>query len=101
MSLFPLPLPAPKKRKERVAAVARPRRTGNTLFTNLGWGGLQPIRPIFEKPGNRAVLCKTDFFSEPEKPGLSYSDVVDALSQRQVYAINLLPVQAKCSCVFF
>jgi hypothetical protein len=56
---------------------------------------------MFEKPGNRAVLCKTDFFSEPEKPGLSYSDVVDALSQRQVYAINLLPVQAKCSCVFF
>jgi hypothetical protein len=56
---------------------------------------------FFEKPGNRAGLCKTDFFSEPEKPGLSYSDVVDALSQRQVYAINLLPVQAKCSCVFF
>src|SRR5260221_11623094 len=37
-NLFPLPLPAPKKSKERVAGVARPRHTGNTLFTNLGWG---------------------------------------------------------------
>ena len=36
-NLFPLPLPAPKKSKERVAGVARPRHTGNTLFINLGW----------------------------------------------------------------
>ena len=30
--------PRPKKSKERVAGVARPRHTGNTLFNNLGGG---------------------------------------------------------------
>src|SRR6266566_106232 len=36
--LFPLPLPPQKRVKERVAAVALPRHSGNTLFLNLGWG---------------------------------------------------------------
>ncbi len=49
-SLFPLPLPAPKRVKERGAAVALPRHSGTTLFINVGWGGLMPSRATFEKP---------------------------------------------------
>jgi len=37
-SLFPLPLPTPKRVKERGAGSALPRRTGTTLLIHLGWG---------------------------------------------------------------
>src|SRR5438132_7174645 len=47
---FLFPSPPHKRGKERVAGWALPRPTGNTLFTNLGWGGLLPIRATFEKP---------------------------------------------------
>ncbi len=49
-NLFPLPLPAPKKSKERVAGVARPRHTGNTLFTNLGWGACRQSKRLVRSP---------------------------------------------------
>src|SRR6266566_188626 len=35
---FLFPSPPQKRVQERVAGCARPRPTGNTLFTNLGWG---------------------------------------------------------------
>src|SRR5258706_2951463 len=49
-NLFPLPLPAPKKSKERVAGVARPRHTGNTLFTNLGRGACRQSERLVRSP---------------------------------------------------
>src|SRR5258707_5091917 len=49
-NFFPLPLPAPKKSKERVAGVARPRHTGNTLFTNLGWGACRQSERLVRSP---------------------------------------------------
>ncbi len=51
--------PRPKKRvKERVAAVARPRHSGNTLFINLGVGGSLPIRTTFEN-ASTSILPQT------------------------------------------
>ncbi len=47
---FLFPSPPQKRVKERVAAVARPRHSGNTLFIHLGWGACCPIRATFEKP---------------------------------------------------
>jgi len=35
---FLFPSPPQKRVKERVAAVALPRHSGNTLFIHLGWG---------------------------------------------------------------
>ncbi len=35
---FLFPSPPQKRVKERVAGFARGRKTGNTLFINLGWG---------------------------------------------------------------
>ena len=35
---FLFPSPPQKRVKERVAALALPRQSGNTLFYNLGWG---------------------------------------------------------------
>ena len=35
---FLFPSPPQKRVQERVAALARPRQSGNTLFINLGWG---------------------------------------------------------------
>ena len=35
---FLFPSPPQKRVKERVAALARERQSGNTLFINLGWG---------------------------------------------------------------
>ncbi len=49
-SFFLFPSPPQKRGKERVAGVARSRHTGNTLFMNLGVGGLLPIRATVEKP---------------------------------------------------
>src|SRR5258708_10105203 len=47
---FLFPSPPQKRVKERVAAVARVRHSGNTLLINLGLGGLLLSRATFERP---------------------------------------------------
>ena len=74
--------PPPQISKERVAGWARERPTGNPLFYSFFGAGRGRGKRLLRSPVIVSVLCKTGFFSEPEKPGLSYSDVVDALSQR-------------------
>jgi hypothetical protein len=50
-SLFPLPLPALKKRgNERVAAVALPRHSGHTLVYNLEWGACRRSERLVRSP---------------------------------------------------
>jgi len=49
--LFPLPLPAPKRVQERVAALALPRQSGHTLLIHLGWGAYCQAERLLSSSG--------------------------------------------------
>lgn len=54
-----------------------------------------------ERTGEIHSYSEVSLLLKPEKPRLSDPRVISALSQCQVYAINMLLALAKCPGVFF